>query len=91
MEPMNIYALDGHKIKCHNMNAGYDHEQEKAREHLKIGNQYTVLNTNVGSWRTKVFLKEIPNIAFNSCFFVDVEKQSEEKDRLHPDWHRFNI
>lgn len=68
---MNIYARRGSKIVFKNVNAGRDYDQEKAREHLVVGQVYTVEFTEVGGWHTNVYLQEIPNVAFNSVLFED--------------------
>ena len=34
---MNIYALEGHKVKCHTFNAGYDYHKKIAEQYLEIG------------------------------------------------------
>ncbi len=87
---MNIYALKGHKVKCETFLAGYDYDREKAQKYLEIGKEYTIEMTEVDSWNTDVWLQEFPNVKFNSVFFEDVEEQSEEMDKLHPDYLRWN-
>jgi hypothetical protein len=69
---MNIYAKEGDKVVCQTLRAGYTNDFEK--KHLEIGKQYTVERTVVYNWRTEVFLKEIPGIAFNSVFFKDFKE-----------------
>jgi len=39
------------------------------RKYLKLNNIYTVDYTEIHSWHTKVYLKEITNKCFNSCHF----------------------
>jgi len=70
---MNIYAEQGHKVivTTETINSGYDSDKELANKHLKIGAVYTVEYTNVGGWHTTVYIKEMPNIAFNSVNFED--------------------
>jgi len=87
---MNIYALEGHKVKCHTFNAGYDYHKEIAKEHLEIGKEYTIDKTIVDSYHTDVWLKEFPNVKFNSVFFEDVTEQSEDEDKLHPDYNLYH-
>jgi hypothetical protein len=72
---MNIYAKEGHKVIVTEIgiNSGYDSHIEKAHSYLKVGQTYTVDYTKVGSWHTDVFLKEIPNVAFNSVHFEDAD------------------
>ena len=87
---MNIYALKGHKVRCDNITAGFINERETAAEYLKLGQEYTVERTEVGSWKTDVYLVEFPGVAFNSCMFEDVNPQSSEQDKLHADYERYN-
>ena len=87
---MNIYALEGHKVRVSNLSGGYEYHQKVANQHLKVGNEYTVERTEVDSWHTDVFLKEIPNVAFNSVFFENVEEQGKDLNEKHPDYKRFN-
>jgi hypothetical protein len=87
---MNIYALEGHKVKCSTFDAGYDYDKEVAKKHLELGKEYTIHYTIVDSWSTDVFLTEFPNIKFNSVFFEDVVEQSEEDDKNHPNWSWYN-
>lgn len=68
---MNIYAKSGHKVIFKHPNYGYENDQETARKHLKVGGKYTVENTSVDTWKTDVYLKEVPGIAFNSVLFED--------------------
>jgi len=68
---MNIYARKGDKVVFSNPDAGYNPEQKRAREHLKIGKVYTVERTIVSDWRTTVILQEVPDTGFNSSFFDD--------------------
>lgn len=39
---------------------------------LKIGKKYTVEYVEVHSWHTIVFLKEFPNVEFNSVLFNEI-------------------
>jgi hypothetical protein len=87
---MNIYAIEGHRVKCDTFDAGYEYDRERAREYLEIGKEYTIDYTVVDSWSTDVYLKEFPNIVFNSVFFEDVVEQSDEDDEQHSDWSRYN-
>ena len=86
---MNIFAIEGHKVMCSTLDAGYDYHKEVAEKYLEVGNEYTVEKTYVSGYHTDVYLKEIPNIKFNSVFFEDVEEQSKEDDKRHPDYNYF--
>jgi hypothetical protein len=90
---MNIYALKGHKVKVteDTKNNGHDHDKEKVRKYLKLNKEYTVKITNVGGWKTFVYLEEIGDVAcFNSVNFVDCIEQDSEKDKKHKDYYVFN-
>lgn len=86
---MNIYALKGHKVRCENLSAGYDHDRETAKKYLEVGKEYTVEQTKVDSWHTDVWLREFPDVKFNSVFFEDAVEQTEEADKKHPDYWKF--
>lgn len=86
---MNIFAMEGHKVKCSTLNAGYDSDQEKAKRYLTVGNTYTVDHTIVESFSTEVYLKEFPLVSFNSVFFEDAEEQNLEITKQHPDYQRY--
>lgn len=87
---MNIYALNGHKVKLVTFSAGYEHEQETAQKHLELGKEYTVEKTVVHNWSTDVYLQEVPGIRFNSVFFIDVAPQPDEATKNHPDYPFYN-
>jgi hypothetical protein len=87
---MNIYALDGFRVRCYTLDAGYDYDKEIANRYLDINDEYTVDYTEVDGYRTEVYLKEFEGIPFNSVFFEDIDKQSDEDDMEHPDYHRYN-
>lgn len=71
-ETMDIYAKKGSKVKFAYPTFGYQYEQEKALRFLTIGATYTVDHTEVHSSFTHVYLKEVPEISFNSVFFEDL-------------------
>ena len=71
-EPIDIYSKEGTKVK-YTGEGGYDHHKEYANKHLKVGEIYTIDYTDVGGWHTDVYLKEVPDKAFNSVHFVDAE------------------
>jgi hypothetical protein len=75
---MNIYSKPGNKIKYDRINAGHTHEQELCKTLLKLNNIYTVYKTVVHSYSSIVYLKEFPNIKFNTVMFSDIEKDSNE-------------
>lgn len=87
---MNIYALNGHKVRLIHTDMGYEYQKERAEKYLKLGEVYTVDYTEVHSESTEVYLKEVPDIAFNSTCFEDVKPQSEAADKRHEDYARWN-
>lgn len=86
---MEIFAINGHKIRCKTLSGGYQFHEDIANTYLTLNNIYTVDHTEVGSWHTDVFLLEFPNVAFNSIFFEDVEPQDVEVTKTHPDMRRY--
>jgi hypothetical protein len=74
---MNIYAKEGTKVKVlfdeKGIMNGTDSDKEHAEQHLKALNRYTIDHTEVSSWHTRVFLKEIPGIPFNSVHFEEMK------------------
>jgi len=65
-----IHSEEGTKIFLETFSAGSSYEQLVATNHLSFFKEYTVDKIEVGSWHTDVWLKEIPEISFNSVFFV---------------------
>jgi hypothetical protein len=88
---MNIWALEGHKVKVtkETKNNGYDSDKKAVARLLKLEKEYEVEWTDVSNFSTRVKLKDI-DYEFNSVNFVDVTEQSEELDKEHPDWSRYN-
>lgn len=67
---MDIRAAAGTKVKCISLSKNdYGCSSEDAQKHLVLNKEYIIDYTEVHSFHTKVFLKEIPGIAFNSCRF----------------------
>jgi hypothetical protein len=88
---MNIYALKGHKVKVtsESYNNGTKYDKAKVIAHLDVAKEYyTVYFTEVESYTANVELQEFPGIVFNSVNFEDVEEQSAELDRHHPDYFK---
>ncbi len=88
---MNIYALEGFKVRCATLEAGSEYQRKHHSKLLEVGKEYTVERTEVHSLMTDVFLKEFPGEVFNSVFFEDVVEQSKEDSRLHPDWRKYHL
>jgi hypothetical protein len=72
---MEIYAKENDKIVYKNINSGHEHDQKEANKYLIAGNIYTVDYTHVESFHTDVYIKEVPNISFNSVMFEDVNDE----------------
>lgn len=68
---LNIHAHRGTKVVFSHPDAGYPHDQETARKHLKVGKKYTIKRTKVHSFHTDVFLQEVPEVSFNSVHFTE--------------------
>ncbi len=70
---MNIYSKEGAKVVYTGHN-GYDADKIHANGHLEVDGTYTVDHTEVSSWHTDVFLKEVPGVPFNSVMFINQQK-----------------
>ena len=68
---MNIFAGKGDLIRYQYEEFGYPHDRELCKQHLTLGEVYTVEKTSVRSDSSRVWLQEIPNIAFNTANFED--------------------
>lgn len=68
---MNIYARRGDKVIFRHPTSGYQYDQERAKQYLKLNKVYTVGSTYVVGWHTDVYLQEIQGVAFNSVHFED--------------------
>jgi hypothetical protein len=44
---------------------GWDSDKELVEKHLSLDKVYQVHHTEIGAWSTKVYLMEVPGIAFN--------------------------
>ena len=86
---MNIFALPGFQVKIteDSINNGKDADKRDVTTYLKLGEVYTVkqVHTYSRNW-TVVMLNELPCLIFNADCLVDVEEQSKEDNRKHPQW-----
>ena len=64
-----IYCERGCKVEFANPNNGWEHERKEITELLKAGVAYEVEEIEVGSFSSKIELKEFPGKKFNSVFF----------------------
>jgi hypothetical protein len=74
---MNIWSPEGSKIKFTNPTAAMD-EGRHAQKYLKLNEVYTIQNIEVGDSFTDVWLEELPELAFNSCHFENVDPVDPE-------------
>lgn len=66
---MNIYAKCGDLV-VFTGKGGYDYEKELASTMMDVGETYIVERTDVGAWRTDVYLRGVPG-KWNSTLFED--------------------
>jgi hypothetical protein len=76
---MDIFkAVSDGKIVFYYPQNGMKGDVDRAEKYqLKVGKTYTIDFVDTGSWSTDVFLKEIPNVAFNSVQFVDLQEYAK--------------
>lgn len=68
---MDIYSPPGTKVTFLDVN-GTEFDRAEAEKILKVGQVYTIVDIDVGSWRSDIILEEIPNKTFNSVMFDNV-------------------
>jgi len=56
-----------------NLDAGFEHDSEQAKNLLVEGQVYEVEEVNVGGWISAIWLKEFPNRKFNTVHFKRCE------------------
>lgn len=91
---MNIYALEGHRVKVYTdekgkITNGYESDKETVKKYLEIDKEYEVEYTIVHQSSTAVYLKGF-KYSFNSVMFEDVDIQTEEQDEMHDDYSFYN-
>lgn len=64
-----IHCERGCKVEFAYPDSGREHERKEAAELLKAGLAYEVEGVEVGSYSSKIELKEFPGKKFNSVFF----------------------
>ena len=62
------------KVRYAHPECGYPHDQEQCNRLLDPDKVYTVSTVEEESWRTKYFLRELPNETFNSVMFEEVKE-----------------
>jgi len=72
--PMDIYSPSGSKVRFeHSTDAQVSWgSHDDPDKHLERGKTYTVLRTEVHSMHTKLYLREFPELKFNTCSFSNV-------------------
>ena len=70
-EPMDLSTPAGRKVILHTLNAGYDVDRINVKQHLKLGEAYTVEEIIIGNWESTIYLKEFPRVPFNTAFFAN--------------------
>lgn len=65
---MDIYSEPGTKVRFTGRN-GSDCDLLMSKSYLVVGRVYTVDHTEVANYSTDVFLKEFPDVPFNSVHF----------------------
>ena len=67
---LNNSEVFGHTLAKYSYpNNGYLSDQKLAKEHLEIGKIYSIKKIDVGDFSTKVWLRDFPEIYFNSVLF----------------------
>jgi len=69
---MNIYTIPGAKVIFSYPTNGYDGDNLIGRQYLTVGYEYTVQRVSIGRSSSRVYLKEVPDIGFNTCMFEDI-------------------
>lgn len=74
---MNIYNTKPRKIKCiRNDDKAWGGGGEN-HHLLEIGKEYTLEDVEIHSLHTIVYIKEFPNLEFNSVVFEELENEGE--------------
>lgn len=71
---MDIYTGIGSKIIATpiSLRNGHDLDKEKAALHLKKNEFYTLQKIERQDWKTFVWVREVPNVPFNSVQFENL-------------------
>lgn len=71
---MDIYSPSGTKVIFDSL-GGYPGDKEFAKKYLVLDNTYTVLFVDIGNFSSEVYLKEFPNIPFNTVLFKAINEE----------------
>ena len=67
---VNVFQLrPGDIAEFNSPKNGFFYDIKVAAQHLTKGKSYIVAKKEVHNWHTKIWLEEIPDVQFNSCFF----------------------
>lgn len=66
---MDINTSIGSKVIFAFPDNGMKYEKKAASKYLKLNHEYTIERIDVGGWHTTIYLKEFPDIPFNSVHF----------------------
>lgn len=68
-DTMDIYTAIGSKVIFAFPDNGMTYERKIATKYLKLNHEHTIERIDVGGWHTTIYLKEFPDIPFNSVHF----------------------
>lgn len=60
-------------VRATNLDNGYPHDSELARQHLVLGACYTVADSNTWPETSDVELVQVPGVRFNTVHFTEVK------------------
>lgn len=83
---MNIWAGKGDKVRFVNPNAGSDHDIERAKLFLTLGEEYEVDFIEVQSSSSDMFIKGFPQ-RFNPVMFEDVSVNEQKAGLRAEKWY----
>ncbi len=80
LEPFDIRSPEGTMVvalfnKAGKIQHGTTFDKEQAQKHFVTGKVYTVDHTDIHSYHTNVYLKDFPDVNFNSVHFATVITQ----------------
>ena len=70
---MDIYDKSERQVVCVSNKNNHFYDCDKNSPLLTVGEKYTVMDVDVCSWHTEVWLKEFPDVEFNSVCFEEIE------------------
>ena len=80
-EYMYIFSPPGTNVKYSNHDCGMPGDRELCHKHLVLNKVYTVDVVSVGDSSSRVYLEEIPGVAFNTVMFSPVACKKHLKYR----------